>query len=72
MGSIPAKYFLPSAPYGSSDTANALNSVQPGATNPQMPLLPPNFTDPGKMLAARQPLPLGNGQPIVKNRYSPL
>lgn len=43
MGQVPPKYFLPSAPYGSSDAANALNPAQKNATNPQQPLLPPNF-----------------------------
>lgn len=52
MGQIPAKGFLPSAPYGASPAANAVNPVQPAAMNPQTPLLPPNFTDPGKQVAA--------------------
>jgi len=49
MGQVPAKFMLPSAPYGSSEGANVLNPVQPGASNPQTPLLPPNFQDPGTM-----------------------
>jgi hypothetical protein len=52
MGQTPPKYFLPSAPYGASEGANALNPVQPGAVNPQTPLLPPNFQDPGTMTTA--------------------
>jgi len=47
MGQVPAKYMMPSAPYGQSDAANAVNAVQPAAQNPQTPLLPPNFSDPG-------------------------
>lgn len=47
MGQVPPKYMLPSAPYGQSDAINAVNSVQPQAINPQTPLLPPNFQDPG-------------------------
>lgn len=47
MGQVPAKYMLPSAPYGQSDAANSVNAVQPAAVNPQTPLLPPNFTNPG-------------------------
>ena len=47
MGQVPPKYMLPSAPYGQSDAINAVNAVQPQAINPQTPLLPPNFTDPG-------------------------
>lgn len=43
MGQVPPKYFLPSAPYGASEAVNALSPVQPAATNPQQPLLPPNF-----------------------------
>jgi hypothetical protein len=54
MGQVPSKYFLPSAPYGSSEAANALNPVQPGAANPQTPLLPPNFQDPGTMKTSLQ------------------
>lgn len=49
MGQVPPKYMLPAAPYGSSQAANAINKVQPAAVNPQQPLLPPNFTDPGTM-----------------------
>lgn len=51
MGQVPAKYILPSAPYGQSDSVNAVNAVQPAALNPQTPLIPPNFTDPGKALS---------------------
>jgi hypothetical protein len=50
---VPPKYFLPSAPYGASEAANALNPTQPGAQNPQTPLLPPNFFDPGKMTTSQ-------------------
>lgn len=49
MGQTPPKYFLPSAPYGSSPASNTLNPTQQAAQNPQTPLLPPNFTDPGTM-----------------------
>src|ERR1700757_1313488 len=49
LGQVPSKYFLPSAPYGSSEAANALTPSVPAAFNPQTPLLPPNFTDPGTM-----------------------
>jgi hypothetical protein len=52
MGQVPPKYFPPSAPYGSSDATNSLQAVQPMAINPQTPLLPPNFTDPGRTLGA--------------------
>lgn len=48
MGQTPAKYFPPPAPYGSSMASNTVNPVSPGAQNPQTPLLPPNFLDPGK------------------------
>lgn len=47
MGQVPPKYFMPSAPYGSSDAVNALNQAQPAAVNPQSPILPNNFTNPG-------------------------
>jgi hypothetical protein len=47
VGQIPNKYFLPSSPYGASPAASALNPSQPAAQNPQTPLLPPNFNDPG-------------------------
>jgi hypothetical protein len=47
MGQVPPKYMLPSAPYGQSSAVNALNTVQPAPVNPQTPLLPPNFNDPG-------------------------
>ena len=49
MGQVPAKYFLPSAPYGASPAANTLNPVQSAAVNPQTPLLSSNFYDPGTM-----------------------
>jgi len=49
VGQTPPKSFLPSSPYGASPAANVLNPVQPTAQNPQVPLLPPNFTDPGRM-----------------------
>lgn len=47
----------PSAPFGSSDAINSLNSAQPIAPNPQQPLLPPGFTDPGTTIqgAAQRP-----------------
>lgn len=51
MGQIPAKSFLPPVPYGASQGVNALNPSQPAAQNPQTPLLPPNFTDPGTMMS---------------------
>lgn len=66
MGQVPPKYLMPSAPYGQSDAANAVNSVQPAAINPQTPLLPPNFTDPG---AQSNPLTGGNPQ-APKNPFS--
>ncbi len=47
IGQVPPKFFLGSAPYGASPSADVVNPVQPGATNPQQSLLPPNFTDPG-------------------------
>lgn len=37
---------LPSAPYGASPATNSLNPVQPGAVNPQTPLLPPGMQVP--------------------------
>jgi len=49
MGQTPPKYFLPSSPYGSSPAINAVNPSQPAAMNPQSPLLPPAFSDPGTM-----------------------
>jgi hypothetical protein len=49
MGQVPPKYMMPSAPYGASQAANTLNPVQQAATNPQVPLLPPNYTDPGTL-----------------------
>lgn len=49
MGQVPPKYMYPSAPYGGSQATNTLNSAQPIPANPQTPLLPPNFTDPGAM-----------------------
>ena len=52
MGQVPPKYLLPSAPYGQSDAVNAVNAVQPQAINPQTPLLPPNFADPGTTVTA--------------------
>ena len=72
IGSVPPKFFLPSAPYGASPAANALNPSQSAAINPQQSLLPPNFqsggTLPGSTPAASNPLstsspaPLGNNQ----------
>lgn len=47
MGQVPAKYLTPSAPFGSSDAINSLNAAKPMQANPQQPLLPPGFTDPG-------------------------
>lgn len=52
MGQIPPKYFTQPAPYGSSQAANVVNPVQQAAQNPQTPLLPPNFTDPGKAITS--------------------
>jgi hypothetical protein len=84
MGQTPAKYFLPSAPYGASPAANALSPTQPAATNPQTPLLPPNFQSGGTLqtgatnpLATSSPTsPLGNNQngffgnnPILKGLF---
>jgi|SRR5580704_850893 hypothetical protein len=70
MGSTPAKYFLPSAPYGASPAANALNPTQPAATNPQTPLLPPNFQSGGNVASgttpsgAPNPTAAGTGNPF--------
>jgi hypothetical protein len=48
MGSsVPPKYMLPSAPYGASQAANTLNPAQQSQPNPQLPLLPSTFVDPG-------------------------
>ncbi len=55
MGQVPPKYFMPSAPYGSSDATNTVNQANPAAQNPQTPLLPPNFTDPGKQTSQAAP-----------------
>src|SRR5690348_466659 len=55
MGQTPPKYFLPQAPAGSSSSSNVLNPVQPQAVNPQTPLLPPSFFDPGTMQAPASP-----------------
>lgn len=49
MGQVNPKYFMPSSPFGASPAANALNPSQPGAANPQVPLIPTNFSDPGTM-----------------------
>ena len=49
MGQVPPKWFLAPAPYGSSEAATPVNPVQPAAVSPQMPMLPPNFQDPGTM-----------------------
>lgn len=60
MGQVPAKYMLPSSPYGSSPAANVLNPTQPAAMNPQTPLLPPNFQSGGQatgQLAGQTQLP---------------
>lgn len=63
MGQMPPpKYFLPSSPYGSSPAINALNPTQPAAQNPQVPLLPPNFQDPGTMAQSMNPANM-NGLP---------
>src|SRR5690348_4317696 len=51
MGQTPPKYFLNQAPAGSSSSSNVLNPVQPQAVNPQTPLLPPGFSDPGTATA---------------------
>lgn len=58
MGQVPPKYMMPSAPYGQSDAVNAVNAVQPAAINPQTPLLPPNFTDPGTQASQTSSTPL--------------
>lgn len=63
IGQVPAKGFLPSAPYGASPAANVLNPSQPAAQNPQTPLLPPSFTDPGRMLPQQSTQPIG-GNPL--------
>ncbi len=54
MGQIPAKYMTPSAPFGTSDAINSLNAAQPIAPNPQQPLLPPGFIDPGATIQGKQ------------------
>lgn len=72
MGQVPAKSFTPSAPAGASSAANTLNPSQPMGQNPQQPLLPPNFNDPGAMpggsSAAQNPLAglFGGGGQIPK------
>lgn len=61
MGQTPSKYLLPSAPYGSSQAVNTTNPVQPLASNPQTPLTPPNFQDPGTAVNGQtQQAPQGN------------
>jgi hypothetical protein len=54
MGQVPAKYFYPPAPYGSSLASNTVNQVNPAARNPQTPLLPTGFTDPGTTISGSQ------------------
>ncbi len=71
MGQVPPKYFLPSSPYGSSPASKALSPTQPGAVNPQTPLLPPNFSDPGTMAQASPSAPLTNATRSTLNN-SPL
>lgn len=63
MGATPAKYMMPSSPIGASSGINTLNPVQPNAVNPQQPLLPSNFSDPGTMAkgGAQSPLTQGAG-----------
>ena len=72
MGMVPPKYLLPSAPYGQSDAVNAVNAVQPQAINPQTPLLPPNFTDPGTQAQTSSPNPFSQryqGMGGLMNQY---
>lgn len=65
MGMVPPKSFMPSAPYGASPAANVLNPAQPAAQNPQTPLLPPNFSDPGTMQSqAASPMPSPASNPF--------
>ncbi len=59
MGQVPPKFMMPSTPYGSSQAANTLNPTMPAAQNPQMPLLPPNFTDPGTINPINRPYKVG-------------
>lgn len=47
MGQVGPKYFMPSAPQGASPASNVVNPVQAPPVNPQTPLLPTGFTDPG-------------------------
>ena len=69
MGQVPPTYMLPSAPYGQSDAVNAVNAVQPAAQNPQTPLLPPNFTDPGTTIQGANPQAPRNPFSMNPQRY---
>ena len=62
MGTVPAKYFLPPAPYGTSPAQNTISPATQAAQNPQVPLLPPNFFDPGKMQQAQATNPFAGTQ----------
>jgi len=70
MGQVPSKFFPAPMPYGASPAANVLNPTQPAAQNAQVPLLPPNFTDPGKLQAqtVAQNVTPGGGGPQNMNR----
>ena len=79
MGSsVPPKWFAPPAPYGSSPAANTVNPVAPAAQNPQVPLLPPNFSDPGTTVRgvasapARNPIQPGGSTGFPRRPYNPL
>lgn len=62
MGQVPAKYFMPPAPQGASAASNVVNPVQAPPINPQTPLLPSGFTDPGATVIGKaSPAGLGSG-----------
>jgi hypothetical protein len=65
MGQVPAKYMLPSSPYGTSPASNVLSPTQPAAANPQTPLLPPNFQSGGT-------LPSGSAPAVAANPFTPI
>src|SRR5438105_4961454 len=65
IGSVPAKYMLPSVPYGTSEGIASLSQARPAAQNPQTPLLPPNFQDPGS--SAMQATQQSGTQPLINN-----
>lgn len=67
MGQVPAKYMMPSSPYGGSQAANVLNAAQPPGINPQTPLLPTTFTDPGTTVRG-----FGGGTPGMPTKGNPL